>query len=216
MTAKGQTALASAEALLAGRLASLIGDLPRPEIDALARALPQVEAALSGAAPPRRPPPPRPPHPPRSTAAPSAIDSAAAAQFMPSPNAAPGARDLTRGRCAASGSQLSVVACSHARREIADHPRAGRSAGPAGEVADRARGCRERSGHAGRKRSAGTNVVRTRAKPGREIALPNRRSRTDGIRLHTWLGPRSRPGPSASRIHAFATPPEIGKICKDA
>ena len=52
------------ETLLAGRLASLIGDLPRPEIDALARALPQVEAALSGAAPPRRPPPPRPPHPP--------------------------------------------------------------------------------------------------------------------------------------------------------
>jgi DNA-binding MarR family transcriptional regulator len=64
LTAKGQKALVSAEALLAGRLASLIGDLPRPEIDALARALPQVEAALSGAAPPRRPPPPRPPRPP--------------------------------------------------------------------------------------------------------------------------------------------------------
>jgi DNA-binding MarR family transcriptional regulator len=64
LTAKGQEALISAEALLAERLASLIGDLPRPEIDALARALPQVEAALSGAAPPRRPPPPRPPRPP--------------------------------------------------------------------------------------------------------------------------------------------------------
>lgn len=61
LTAAGEQALASAESLLAGRVASLIGDLPRPEIDALARALPQVEAALSGAAPPRRPPPP-PPH----------------------------------------------------------------------------------------------------------------------------------------------------------
>jgi DNA-binding MarR family transcriptional regulator len=70
LTAKGREALASAEALLAGRLASLIGDLPRPEIDALARALPQVEAALSGAAPPRRPPPPppRPPPPPHRRA----------------------------------------------------------------------------------------------------------------------------------------------------
>jgi len=64
LTVNGQSALASAEVLLAGQMASLIGDLPRPEIDALARALPQVEAALSGAAPPRRPSPPRPPHPP--------------------------------------------------------------------------------------------------------------------------------------------------------
>ena len=62
LTAPGKKALASAESLLTGRVASLIGDLPRPEIDALARALPQVEAALSGAAPPRRPPPPPPPH----------------------------------------------------------------------------------------------------------------------------------------------------------
>ena len=67
LTSAGQKALRSAESLLAGRLASLIGDIPRPEIDALARVLPRVEAALSGAAPPRRPPPPRPPHerPPR-------------------------------------------------------------------------------------------------------------------------------------------------------
>jgi DNA-binding MarR family transcriptional regulator len=66
LTPKGQTALSSAEALLTGRVAALIEDLPRPEIDALARVLPRVEAALSGAAPPRRPPPPRPrpPHPP--------------------------------------------------------------------------------------------------------------------------------------------------------
>jgi len=65
LTTKGQGALASAEVLLAGKMASLIGDLPRPEIDALARALPHVEAALSGAPPPRRPSPLRPPHPPR-------------------------------------------------------------------------------------------------------------------------------------------------------
>jgi len=64
LSASGGEALASAEALLARRLASLIGDLPRPEIDALARVLPRVEAALSGAPPPRRPPPPRPPPPP--------------------------------------------------------------------------------------------------------------------------------------------------------
>ena len=67
LTADGRKALASAEALLAGRVASLIDQLPKPEIDALARALPE---ALSGAAPPRRPPPPhppdrRPPRPPR-------------------------------------------------------------------------------------------------------------------------------------------------------
>ena len=62
LTARGQRVLGRAEDLLAGRLASLIGELPRPEIDALSRALPQVEAALSGAAPPRRPAPPRPPH----------------------------------------------------------------------------------------------------------------------------------------------------------
>jgi DNA-binding MarR family transcriptional regulator len=64
LSANGRAALASAEAQLAGRLGSLIEELPRPEIDALARALPRVEAALSGAAPPRRPPPPPPPHPP--------------------------------------------------------------------------------------------------------------------------------------------------------
>ena len=51
LTTAGRKALTSAESLLAGRVAyPLIGDLPRPEIDALARALPQVEAALSGAA----------------------------------------------------------------------------------------------------------------------------------------------------------------------
>jgi DNA-binding MarR family transcriptional regulator len=61
----GQQALTKAQALLREQLAALLDDIPRPEVDALARLLPFVEAALSGTAPPRRPPPPRPPHPPR-------------------------------------------------------------------------------------------------------------------------------------------------------
>lgn len=75
---KGERALASAESLLRDRLSVLLADLPRPEADALARALPRVQAALSGAPPPRRPPPPRPrdgraptrPRPPKSSAPP--------------------------------------------------------------------------------------------------------------------------------------------------
>jgi DNA-binding MarR family transcriptional regulator len=62
LSSSGARALSSAQALLRGRLATLLDDLPRPEADALARALPQVQATLSGAPPPRRPPPPRPPH----------------------------------------------------------------------------------------------------------------------------------------------------------
>jgi DNA-binding MarR family transcriptional regulator len=58
----GESAFYSAQALLRGQLASLLTDLPHPEADALARLLPRVEAALSGAPPPRRPPPP--PKPP--------------------------------------------------------------------------------------------------------------------------------------------------------
>jgi DNA-binding MarR family transcriptional regulator len=54
----GRRALRSADALLTEQLAALLERLPRPEVDALARALPVVEAALSGSAPPRRPPPP--------------------------------------------------------------------------------------------------------------------------------------------------------------
>jgi DNA-binding MarR family transcriptional regulator len=65
LSAAGEQAFASAEALLRDRLGELLTDLPRPEIDALARLLPSVEAALSGAPPPRRPPPPPPPKPPR-------------------------------------------------------------------------------------------------------------------------------------------------------
>lgn len=65
LTASGERVLASAGAALRERLAALLSELPRPEADALARALPQVEAQLSGAPPPRRPPPPhRPPPPP--------------------------------------------------------------------------------------------------------------------------------------------------------
>jgi DNA-binding MarR family transcriptional regulator len=64
LTAGGRDALRSAQALLSERLSSLLADLPRPELDALARALPRVAATLSGAPPPRRPPPPPPPGPP--------------------------------------------------------------------------------------------------------------------------------------------------------
>jgi DNA-binding MarR family transcriptional regulator len=67
LSAPGTQALASAHALLRDRLSGLLAELPRPEADALARALPLVEAALSGAPPPRRPPPPpRPPERPPS------------------------------------------------------------------------------------------------------------------------------------------------------
>ena len=65
LTAPGRDALSSAQTLLQQRLSTLLADLPPPEADALAHALPRVEAALSGAPPPRRPrlprPPPRPP-----------------------------------------------------------------------------------------------------------------------------------------------------------
>jgi DNA-binding MarR family transcriptional regulator len=60
----GVRALASAQTLLRDRLSVVLNELPRPEADALARALPHVEAALTGSPPPRRPPPRRPPPPP--------------------------------------------------------------------------------------------------------------------------------------------------------
>jgi DNA-binding MarR family transcriptional regulator len=70
LSGPGRRALASAQTLLRERLSSLLTELPRLEADALARALPRVEATLSGAPPPRRPPhhrrpPPPPPRPPR-------------------------------------------------------------------------------------------------------------------------------------------------------
>src|SRR5581483_34498 len=58
LTAEGARVVASAQALLSERISGLLGELPRPEADALARALPAVAAALSGAPPPRRPAPP--------------------------------------------------------------------------------------------------------------------------------------------------------------
>jgi DNA-binding MarR family transcriptional regulator len=60
-SARGQQALTSAQNLLRERLSSLLVELPHPEADALARALPRVEATLSGVAPPPRLPSPRPP-----------------------------------------------------------------------------------------------------------------------------------------------------------
>ena len=123
----------------------------------------------------------------RSSAAPAAIDSRPLRVHALAQRSSWRSRSA-RGRSAGIRSQLTVLARSHARREIADHPRAGRTAGPAGEIANRARGRGQRSGHAGRERSARTSVVRTRAKPGREIALLNRRSASDGIRLDTWWG----------------------------
>jgi DNA-binding MarR family transcriptional regulator len=62
LSAEGSGVLDGARAMLRRELATLLADIPRPEVDALARLLPFVEAALSGTAPPRRPPPPRPPH----------------------------------------------------------------------------------------------------------------------------------------------------------
>ena len=56
----GRDAYRSAEAALGRGVDALLGDLPRPEADALGRLLARVEAILSGAPPPRRPPPPRP------------------------------------------------------------------------------------------------------------------------------------------------------------
>src|SRR5262249_44033289 len=52
----GRQALQSAQALLRERLAALLGALPPPEAEALARALAQVESLLAGTAPPSRPP----------------------------------------------------------------------------------------------------------------------------------------------------------------
>ncbi|MEA2418973.1 MAG: hypothetical protein QOE60_1179 [Thermoleophilaceae bacterium] len=63
LSAAGERALRSATEVMRDRLGAAIDELPRPEADALARALPTVEAILSGAPPPRRPHPPKPPGP---------------------------------------------------------------------------------------------------------------------------------------------------------
>lgn len=57
LTPDGRAVLASAEALVAGRLEALIGDLPGPELDALDRSLSRVADAVSGVPPPRPPSP---------------------------------------------------------------------------------------------------------------------------------------------------------------
>lgn len=62
LSAAGEQAFLSAEALLRHQLAALLAPLTPPEADALARLLPRVEAELSGAPPPRRPVPPPPRH----------------------------------------------------------------------------------------------------------------------------------------------------------
>ena len=64
LSAAGEQAYRSANALLRQRLAALLTDLPRPEADALSRVLPRVESILSGAPPRRPPPPPAPGKPP--------------------------------------------------------------------------------------------------------------------------------------------------------
>jgi DNA-binding MarR family transcriptional regulator len=55
----GEAALEGAGGLLRGELGALLADLPRPEVDALSRLLPRVEAALAGTPPPRPSKPPR-------------------------------------------------------------------------------------------------------------------------------------------------------------
>ena len=65
LSREGRAAFESAQARLRDELTTVLTDLPRPEADALARALPHVESLLSGAPPPRRPPPPKPPKPPK-------------------------------------------------------------------------------------------------------------------------------------------------------
>lgn len=62
----GERAFQAAGTLLSRQLGALLAALPHPEVDALSRLLPRVEAALSGTPPPSRapgPPPPPGPHP---------------------------------------------------------------------------------------------------------------------------------------------------------
>jgi len=68
LTPVGNRLLTAVDTALVERLAGLIADVPPPELDALARALPHVQSALAGTPPPRRPPPPR--HPPPGHAPP--------------------------------------------------------------------------------------------------------------------------------------------------
>jgi len=64
-TSLGLRTLQSTRRLLRERLGALLSDLPTPELDALARALPRLDDLLSGKAPPPRPGRPAPPKRPR-------------------------------------------------------------------------------------------------------------------------------------------------------
>jgi DNA-binding MarR family transcriptional regulator len=61
LTGRGRRTLASAQARLRTQIGELLAAVPRPEADALARALGHVESLLAGTPPPRRPPPKHPP-----------------------------------------------------------------------------------------------------------------------------------------------------------
>ena len=63
LTPAGSRVLRSAEGALRRRLSTLLGDVPPPEADALARLLVGVQDALQGRPPPRRQWPPKPPGP---------------------------------------------------------------------------------------------------------------------------------------------------------
>lgn len=58
LSEEGRDVFQSAQTLLRHQFSGMLGELPQPEADALARGLPHVLAALSGSPPPRRPPPP--------------------------------------------------------------------------------------------------------------------------------------------------------------
>jgi DNA-binding MarR family transcriptional regulator len=69
LTQTGDAVLARAHDTLVNGLVELIESVPGPELDAVARALPMVQAAVAGTPPPRRRLPPHPPpsglpHPP--------------------------------------------------------------------------------------------------------------------------------------------------------
>jgi len=65
LTESGARVLATSTRTLGDRLGPLLAELPPPELHALERSLPLIEATLGGNPPPRRPRPPHPPEGPR-------------------------------------------------------------------------------------------------------------------------------------------------------
>ncbi len=61
LTAHGTQVLGAVNSALQGEVSAVLCELPGPEVDALVRALPYVQAVLAGVSPPRRPVPGRPP-----------------------------------------------------------------------------------------------------------------------------------------------------------